>query len=76
MNQSYSDTLLQHLPFLESLLDTEEPLPQVAEPEAETDDDSDYEPSDEESDDDYDDGEVVPEDLSHLDPANIISLPQ
>ena len=67
MNQSYSDTLLQHLPFLESLLDTEE---------EDADDDSDYEPSDEESDDDYDDGEVVPEDLSHLDPANIISLPQ
>jgi len=72
MNQSYSDTLLQHLPFLESLLDTEEPLPQVED----ADDDSDYEPSDEESDDDYDDGEVVPEDLSHLDPANIISLSQ
>jgi hypothetical protein len=53
-------------------MDAEEPLPQVPEPE----DDSDYEPSDEESDDDYDDGEVVPEDLSHLDPANIISLPQ
>lgn len=67
MNQTYSDVILQVFPFLQSLMDAEEPEPE---------DDSDYEPSDEESDDDYDDGEVVPEDLSHLDPDNIISLAQ
>ena len=36
----------------------------------------DYEPSDEESDDDYDESEVVAEDLSHLDPDAVITLPQ
>lgn len=64
----YSPLIQKYLPLLTEMMTQSDEEPEPA-------DDSDYEPSDEESDDDYDESEVVTEDLSHLDPDAVITLP-